>query len=364
MRKKLFDYLRKNKRNVIDKKYIYYCLLSYDMFIYSFYFLCVSVGLFILFIITKLLLFEFLAMLMFFITLIFFIISTVTASSDYFIYEDDLISKDYDSKTGRYLLKFRNYPIVFGVSKFVFDDINVEERLCIIISSSKTPYSVIKKCNIPYGDDVKDLLVNSIEELDKKVEDFNKVNGMNDSSYKDVNGNSISKLDVVGKEYFDIDKLKKLFVNQYKYIGRNNIFGVAFSLFSISILMASLQNNDSIFVILPFIIMLLAIGLFTGINAYFNLKKYFDILNAIKTGNLYYKEEKVMELANYSNYYTTSDYPIKVMTEGHNDFFVASQHYVYDLSVGDLVYTFYLDDEYYFMLSSKYYDVATHFRKK
>lgn len=364
MRKYFFNYFRKNKRNIIDKKYIYYCLLSYDFIVYSVYLFAISFLLLIIYIVTHLLAFEFLTFVMFFGSLIFFIISTATASSDYFIYEDDLISKDYDGKTGRYLLKFRNYPTVFGVSKYIFDDINVGERLCIIISSSKTPYTVIKKGSIPYGDDVKDLLVNSIEELDKKVEEFNKVHGMNDISYKDVNGNAVSKLDVVGKELFDIDKFKESFVNEYKFIGRNNVIAGVFCVFSLIILVVSTSAEGALFMVLPFLIIFTGIGILTGVNATLNFIKYYKLITSINDGRLYYKVEQVVELANYSNYYTTSNYPIKVKTDDHSDFFVASQHYVYDLSVGNLVYTFYLDDKYYFMLSEKYYEIASEFRKR
>lgn len=361
MKKYLFDYFRKNGRNIIDKHYIYRCLLSYEMILYSGCIFIFSAVLFVLFLIFQILSLEILSFFMFVISLITLVISYCTASPNYYIYEDELVSKDINGNK----LIFKNYPITFSVSKFIFDDVNVGERLCIIIGMSKNPYNVIKKNDIPYGDDIKESIINNLDELDVKVKEFYEENGMNDSTYKNLEGENVTKLEAVGKENFDLEKFKSLFLNQYKYIGRNNIVALLFVISMIVILMFKSNQFQSTNPALSFFFcFFFALGLAVGANAFYNLKKYYDLLNAFKSGRIYYKEEKVIELANYSNYYTTSNYPIKVKTEGHDDFFIASQHYVYDLSVGDLVYTFYLDDKYYFMLSAKHYDLFSYFRKR
>lgn len=359
MKRFLFNYFRNNKKNIINKYYIYRCLLSYEMFFYCFCTFIFSAVLFVLFLIFQIIGLEFLAFFIFVISLIVLAICFCTAIPNYYIYEDELISKE------GHILKFKKYPNTISVNKYVFNDINVGERLCIIIDGSKVPVNVIKKGNVPYGEDVKDIIVNSIDDLDNKIAEYKKEQIINDSDYKNLQGKNVSKLEAVGKEDFDLHKFKSLFLNQYRFIGRNNIIALLFCFTIIAMFMNEFNKFGSANSILSiFLLFFLLLGLVFGGNAFYNIKKYYDLLNAFKSGRIYYKEEKVIELENYSNYYTTSNFPIKVKTEGHEDFFIASQNYVYDLCIGDLVYTFYLDDKYYFMLNAKYYELSSYFRKK
>ena len=122
MYKLLYKYIRKNRNNIIDRRYIHRCSLPVSIFAFTYIFLFFSIVLFVVSIGTSTY-DEFIAILFTLALLVFFFFIYIP-KINYFIFEDTLESK-YIDDMGNYIFKFNNYSRVVGVDKITYDSFNV-----------------------------------------------------------------------------------------------------------------------------------------------------------------------------------------------------------------------------------------------